>query len=144
MKLQDAIVSAAKKHGIDEVLVIYTSKIDMRPWIGEKARLRHPGSEPLPLERARSLVKDYGQCALVIGKDVAGFTAALKAIEDDLHKNGFYKAWAITNAQLGECADIHCHEALGIDIVATLQRYKKNVKIPLPGEYPPWGIVLLE
>ena len=145
MKLQDAGVAAAKKQGIDEVLVIYTSKLELKEWIGERQQWRDKQSiKPLQIERARLLLREYSECALIIGKDATGFTEALKKIEDELHAKGFYKAWAVCNDALKNSLSMPCHMWFNIDIVATLARYKKNMPVTVPGDYPPWGIILVQ
>jgi hypothetical protein len=145
MKAQDAVVAVAKQQGFDEVLVIYTSKLDVREWVALRSQwIQGTTAEPLNVERARSILKEYGQCAIILGKDPVTFAEQMLAIEKELRSGGFYKAWAITNAPLGKNMKMPCNEWFHIDIVATLAKYKKNLQIPMPGDYPPWGIMLLE
>lgn len=144
MSLQDTVADIARKHGVDEVIVVYTSKLELREYVAERARWAQTVSrQPLTLERARTLLREYGSCALVVGKDGAKFREALQAIEKDMHAKGFYRAWAVINEPVGS-ATMPSMEWFGIDIVATLKKYKKNLHVPVPGDFPPWAILLVE
>ena len=144
MGTQDIVAAIAKKNGVDEVIVVSTSKLELKEWVAERAKwLQNPAKQPLCVDRARLILREFGECALIIGKEAATFTVALHAIEDELHKKGFYRAWTILNEPLGKTTEPSM-EWFSIDIVATLRRYKKNLASPMPSEYPPWGIILLQ
>jgi hypothetical protein len=144
MGLQDVLQQIAKQHGIDEVMVLYTSKLDVRDWVIVKSGWNKQISRPvLTAEKSRLLLKDWSQCALVVGSG-EDFSDKLIAMEQVLHKKGFYKAWAVLNGPVESCDKRPCCEWFGIDMVGTLLRYKKNLQKPLPGTYPAWGLVLIE
>lgn len=142
---QDIVTIAAHEQGIDEVLVIYTSKLEVRDWIGHRAawNVSCP-RQPLGAEKSRLLLKEWSQCALIVGPTKENFPEKLVAIEAELHKRGFYKAWAIFNVPLCDAPQRPSFEWFGIDIVSTLMKHKKNLTPPIPGDYQPWGVVLLE
>jgi len=142
MSVQDIVAEVARKNGVDEVMVISTSKLEVKEWVGERCRWLK--AEPLSTAQARIVLREYGECALVVGKDALKFREQLQAIEHDLRKKGHYKAWAIINEPLGQHSLMPCHEFFCIDIIATLRRYKKNLQLPEPGDYAPWGIILIE
>ena len=145
MKVQDLVLKLAKERGIDEVLVTYPAKLEVKENVALRAlcRERHAVC-PLPIDRARSILKEYYSCALIIGEKKEGFAEHLLAMETELRKIGHYKAWAILNEPITPTVIQPCHEWFNIDIVATLRRFKKNLATPQPGEYPPWAIMLLE
>jgi len=142
---QDIVTIAAHEQGIDEVLVIYTSKLEVRDWVGQRAAFNnHCSRPPLSAEKARLLLKEWSQCALIVAPTKEAFSEKLVAIEKELHKRGFYKAWAIFNESVCNETSHPTFEWLGIDIVSTLMKHKKNLTPPIPGDYQPWGVVLLE
>lgn len=144
MSLQDTVADIARKQGVDEAIVVYTSKLELREHVAERARWSQSVvRQPLPLDRSRAILREYGSCALLVGKDATKFNEALLAVEKGLHAKGFYRAWAVVNAPVGG-ATMPSMEWFGIDIVATLKKYKKNLAVPVPGDYPPWAVVLIE
>ncbi|MFQ5621729.1 MAG: DUF2284 domain-containing protein [Candidatus Nanoarchaeia archaeon] len=165
----DIVLNAGKKFGVDEALVIYTSKIDVKDAIRYKAKFGElhdalnwvePGYDIQP-EEMRKLLREYTKAILVIGNDgklqLEKFWEAMMAIEHALLINNYPRAFAMmsgpcrgctkcTVKQGKTCADPISRrpslEGVGIDIVSTVKRFKKNVSWG-PG-FHSIGLVLLE
>ena len=166
----DIVLTAGKKHGVDEALVIYTSKIDVKDAIRLKAKFGEKHSALNWIEKGyditpndmRSLLREYTKAVLVIGKEgkmaLDTFWTAMMDIEHTLQLNNFYKALALVSGPCrgcGNCTVVKgkaCNapdkrrptlEGVGIDILSTVKRFKKNVDWSGRG-FHSVGIVLLE
>ncbi len=166
----DIVLTAGKKHGIDEALSIYTSKIDIKDGIRLKAQFgeKHPALNwieekfDITPNDMRQMLREYTKAILVIGKDgkmpLDAFWHAMMDIEETLHLNNFYKSIALVSGPCrgcGSCTVVKgktCAvpdkrrptlEGLGVDILSTVRRFKKNVDWTGKGFYSV-GIVLLE
>ncbi|MEK6874322.1 MAG: DUF2284 domain-containing protein, partial [Nanoarchaeota archaeon] len=103
----DITLAAGRLHGIDEALVIYTSKIDIKDWVYQKAvfsenhntNWSYPPHSIMPADM-RNLMREYTKAVLVIGKNgqmnLKEFRAAMLDIEQKLTLNGFPKALALS------------------------------------------------
>ena len=142
----DAVLEIAKRFNIDEAIDLYTSKIEVVDWVSVKARHQVEFAESwphaVPVERTKQLLHhDYSKAVILLGKDAKTFTASLIAIEAELAKKGFPKAFAFAaGPQEGEPHKVRPSlETCGIDPFGTLKKFKKNVE-----SLPPMGILLLE
>lgn len=169
MDVLNIVLDTAKKHGIDEALIIYTTKIETKDWLLLKCRYgcSHYGKNhacppySIPPEDTRKLLREYTRAILVIGKnnggqDAKAFKKAMLDIENALIINNFNKAIAMTTGPCIACADClhtdHCPfpeqkrpalEGVGIDILATVKRFKRNLEFQ-PQQFPSFGLILLD
>ncbi len=172
MSETEIILSVGKKYGIDEALIIYTSKIDVNEWVEAKCRF---GCEKFGInyccpphtftpEQTRKILKEYRRAALIFGKegsleDQKKFREALIEMEKELFKNNYYKAFALVPGPCNVCS--RCHvldgmqcihpaqkrpaiEGMGIDVFATVKRFKRNFEMNKEKMHIPVGIILLE
>ncbi len=144
-----------KDFGVDEALPIYTSKIEVKEWVG--LRYAYDNTDGCthvvnPL-RTRTILQEYKRALLVIGKKSEQFKEALLLMEKELQAHGFYKALALINGPCDFCSSIDLNPELrrrpslnlmGIDIVATVRRFKKNEPLPKESAVPPYAIILIE
>ena len=165
----DIVLNAGKKFGVDEALVIYTSKIDVRDAIRFKAKFGDThdalnwvevGYDLLP-EDMRKLLREYTKAILVIGNDgkmaLEKFWEAMMAIEHALLINNYPRAFAMVSGPCRGCLKCSVKEGktcadpisrrpslegVGIDILFTVKRFKKNVTWS-PG-FNAVGLVLLD
>ena len=134
----DIVLRVGQKYGVDEALSIYTSKIYFNYWVGLKYRYDNQDSckHTMSPDQTYRLLKEYRRAVLVIGNN-----------KDDFNKEGHYKAIALVNGPCalckGEKTARPALESLGIDILATVRKFKKNVKQPAIGEYPQYAILLV-
>lgn len=150
----EIVLAVGKDFGIDEALSIYTSKIYVNDWVGMKYKYNNSNgcSHIISPEQTRKLLGEYSKAVLVIGKKADDFKAAVLAMEKELCKKGYYKALALINSHCDLCnkekeacsAKRPSLELMGIDILATVRKFKKNVEQPKEGEMPPYAIILVE
>lgn len=151
----EIVLAVGKGFGIDEALSIYTSKIYVNDWVSMKYKYNNSGScsHMISPEQTKKLLGEYSKAVLVIGKKTEDFKIAVLAMEKELYKKGYYKALALTNGQCDFCssngknsatAKRPSFEPMGIDILATVRKFKKNVEQPKEGEMPPYAIILVE
>ncbi|MEM4263782.1 MAG: DUF2284 domain-containing protein [Candidatus Woesearchaeota archaeon] len=151
----DIVLAVGKNFDVDEALPIYTSKIYVNDWVGFKYKYNNSGkcSHSIDSDQTRKLLREYSRAVLVIGKKTENFKEAVISMEKELVKNGFYKALALINGPCDLCQTTEngseakhrpSLELLGIDILATVRKFKKNVEQPKEGEMPPYAIILVE
>ena len=145
----DIVLRVGQKYGIDEALSIYTSKIYIHHWVGLKYRYATKDScaHMLNPDQTYKLLKEYKRAVLVLGNKKEDFEKAVVEMEERLIKEGFYKSLALINTPCTLCKkQVNARpsfETLGIDILATVRKFKKNVSQPAVGEYPPYAIILI-
>jgi len=172
MDESDIVLTAGKKFGIDEALVIYTSKIDIlqKMLLQCQFNCKHYGKyytcppHTTPIEQTRELLKEYKKAVLVIGEqgkmDLKKFHQAMAAIEATLKLNNYDKAIALSMGPCSLCDTCTVLkgkpciypekkrpsvEGMGIDLVSTMKKYKKNIVLEVKGvKFPSFGLVLLE
>ena len=141
--------------GIDEALPIYTSKIDVKDWIGLKYAYDNTDgcNHLIGPDKTRNILREYKRALLVIGKSNEQFKEAILKIEQELKTNGFYKAFALINGDCEFCSGLDLNpetsrrpslDLLGIDILSTVRRFKKNEPAPKESEQKPYAIILVE
>ena|GEM_PF-3975111 len=144
----DIVLRVGKKYGVDEAVSIYTSKIYVNHWVGLKYQYANKDSckHILGPDQTYKLLKEYRRAVLIIGSKKEDFNKAILEMETQLIKEGLYKALALINSPCALCSKEKIArpslESLGIDILATVRKFKKNVKQPAIGEYPPYAIIL--
>ncbi len=165
----DITLAAGRLHGIDEALVIYTSKIDIKDWVYQKAvfsenhntNWSYPPHSIMPADM-RNLMREYTKAVLVIGKNgqmnLKEFRAAMLDIEQKLTLNGFPKALALSMGPCDICKECTlvknepCAypdkrrpsiEGTGIDIIGTVKKFKKNFETQ-GRRFVSVGLILLE
>jgi len=94
---------------------------------------------------------EYKKAVLVIGDngnmDLKKFGVALLDIEKTLRLNSYYRAFALAMgpSMANKKVDRPTLEDLGIDMVATVKKFKKNMEpLEFVGRYPSFGLILLE
>lgn len=171
MDESDIVLTAGKKFGVDEALVIYTSKIDVKESVPiycqygcehfQKYWTCPPAS--IPIEKTRELLREFKRAILVIGEqgkmELKKFKEAMWEIEKTLKLNNFKKAMGLTMGPCNWCEKctypkkpcIHPEkhrpslEGMGIDVAGTAKKYKKNIEQEIGNiRFPSIGIVLLD
>ncbi|MBW2986657.1 DUF2284 domain-containing protein, partial [Candidatus Woesearchaeota archaeon] len=88
----------------------------------------------------------YKRAVLIIGNKKTDFHKAILEMEHQLIQEGYFKAIALINGPCALCKKSDearpSLEALGIDILTTVRKFKKNIPQPKSGEYPPYAIIL--
>lgn len=150
----EIVLAVGKNFGIDEALSIYTSKIYVNDWVSMKYKCNtHGCSHMTSPEQTRKILGEYSKAVIVIGKKTEDFKTAVLAMEKELYNKGYYKALALINGSCDFCdsngknntaAKRPSFEMMGIDILATVRKFKKNVEQPKEGEIPPYAIILVE
>ena len=126
---EDLIGPVAHKHGVDEFLSIYTSKIEVKHWVRAKA-LYLSDSKGLPVWETREILREYSRALLIIGKkNQPAFMEAIQEMEQMLANNGFYKTFIFTLHPDSTYIDA---AASGIDIVGTVKKFKKEFDVLVP------------
>lgn len=166
----EIVLEVGKKYNVDEALVIYTSKIDVRDWVNLKCAFgcEHysknwscPPNSISP-EQTRNLLREYTKAVLVIGDngamDLKKFRQAMLDMEDKLVLNGFPKSIALSMGPCDICEKCTlpdgklCRyplkrrpsvEGMGIDVLSTVKKFKKNLEF-LGKRFFSVGIILLE
>lgn len=166
----DIVLATGRKFGIDEALVIYTSKVDIRDWVNVHCRFgcSYFGKnwscppESVSVEQARNLLREYTKAVLVIGDngemDLRKFRKGMLEIEKALRLNNYHKAMAMVMGPCDlcpECAILkggQCIfpedkrpsiEGTGMDIIGTVKKFKKNITL-FHKKFFSIGLVLLE
>jgi predicted metal-binding protein len=168
----DLAVSLGKKFGISEAMVIYTTKIDVKDYVLAKCKFgctRYgtnwccPPNTHTP-EQTRQLLKDYSKAILLIGESKGienhnEFRKGLLEIEKAMMQRGYYKALALPIGGCTTCERcayldgkncIHPEdkrpsvEGMGIDILSTVKRFKKNVDNVDKDKDKRYGLILLD
>ena len=157
MKDVELIVSTGKKFGIDEALVIYTSKIiigdniKLRCKFGCKHYSKNYSCPPhtYTLERFKKILREYKKAVLLIGKadndkKKSEFRKGVLKIEEELRKNKYYKATSFIAGPCNLCETCTLQlaksciepdskraslEGCGVDIIETIKKFKKNFNI---------------
>ena len=173
-KAEQTALSTGKKYGINEAMVIYTAKIDVKDYVALKCKFgctrfgksySCPPNTPKP-EETRKILSEYKKAVLVCGEVKEGFVGQKKisdgilAIERALFLSGYYKSFAMTPGSCTICKDCNCHddkpcrfpekcrptiEGVGIDIFSTLKKFKKNLDVIKDRtKFICYGLILLE
>ncbi len=150
------VLEVGKQYGIDEALLIYTSKVDIREWAalrckyGCKSYGKSHSCPPhsIPIETTRNLLKEYKRAVLVAGQaktpeDEAKFRKAMIEMENALYLKNYYRAFALvpgccTNCEVctaekgGKCKSPEsrrpCIDGTGIDVFALIRKHKKSIQ----------------
>ncbi|MBI4449020.1 DUF2284 domain-containing protein [Candidatus Woesearchaeota archaeon] len=165
----DITLAAGRSYGIDEALVIYTSKIDVKDWVYQKAvysdyfgkNWSYPPHGIVPSDM-RNLMREYTKAILIIGKNgempLKEFRTAMIDIESKLNLNGFPKALALSMGPCDLCKQCTLQkgepcvipdkrrpsvEATGIDILGLVRKFKKNFETG-GKKFASVGLILLE
>jgi predicted metal-binding protein len=144
----DVVLKVGYKYGIDEAVSIYTSKIYVNHWVSLKYRYSNQDccKHTLHPDQTLRLLKEYKRAILVIGNNKTDFHKAVLEMEGQLMQEGYYKAIALINSPCTLCSKQDAArpslESLGIDILATVRKFKRNIPQPKPGEFPPYAIIL--
>lgn len=168
------VLKVGKKYNVDEAMIIYTSKVEVRDWVVlrckygceqyGKSHTCPPNS--IPTETMRNVLKEYKRAILVAAKtkgveDQARLRQALIEMEKALFLKKYYKAFALVPgccdkcepcaAEKGkECTHANekrpCIEGTGIDVFSLVSKYKKNIH-PLTDKnksFESYGLILLD
>ncbi len=168
------VLSVGKKYGIDEAIIIYTSKVEVKKWVVGKCRYgceRYHRSYSCPPHsispnRMKEMMMEYKRAILVVEKPdgdekMRDFRKALIAMEKELYTNDYYKAFALVPGTCTTCETCNavtrktcvnpsenrpCIEGTGIDVFALVKRFKKNAKVNKKASEPfrAYGLILLD
>jgi len=168
------VLKVGRKYGIDEAMIIYTSKIDVMDWVTLRCKYgcenyskcySCPPNSVAP-EKMRKILKEYKRGILVASKtkDLDAqrqFRAALIEMERELFLTKYYKAFALVPCACNTCdkCAVHdgkgcrnpndsrpCIEGTGIDVFNLVSKYKKSLK-PITDKEKPfesYGVILLD
>jgi len=168
----DIVLTAGKKFGVDEALLIYTSKVDIKQQMLLQCQFtckyygKYYTCPPRlnTVDKTRELLKEYKKAILVIGDqgrmELRKFKRAMLAIETTLKLNNYEKAMALSMGPCNLCDTCTVEkgkpciypekkrpsvEGLGIDMISTVKKFKKNLAPELKGRaFPSFGLILLE
>jgi len=168
------VLKVGEKYKIDEAMIIYTSKIEVRDWVTlrckygcEKYGQSHscpPNS--VPTEKMRTVLKEYKRAILIASKtknleDQGRMRDALIEMEKALFLKNYYKAFALVPGSCEKSEDCSakngkecthskdkrpCIEGTGIDVFNLVTKYKKSIQ-PIADKnksFESYGIILLD
>ena len=168
------VLDIGKKYDVDEALIIYTAKVEVKDWVTAKCRYgcgRYHRSYSCPPhsiapKRMREIMREYKRAVLVIEKPDGEekqkeFRKALIEMEKELYLKNYYRAFALVPGTCTSCEvckavkrdtcinpseNRPCIEGTGIDVYALVKRFKKNAKInKKPSEpFKSYGLILLD
>jgi len=168
------VLKVGEKYGIDEAMIIYTSKVDVMDWVVLRCKYgcenygkSHscPPNSITPSEM-RKILKEYKRAVLVAAKtkdtdEQKKFRKALVEMEKALFLKNHYKAFALVPGCCEKCESCAsnekkqcrnpkekrpCIEGTGIDVFALVSKYKKSLK-PITEKDKPfesYGVILLD
>lgn len=168
----DLAVSLGRKYGITEALTIYTTKIDVKDYVAAKCKFGCtkygtnwccPPNTHSP-EETRRLLREYSKAILLISESEGtekhdDFRKGMLEIESAMMQRGYYKALALP---IGACTTcevcaytegkncVHPEqkrpsvEGMGIDILSTVKRFKKNIDTANKDKNKRFGLILLD
>ena len=173
-KPEQIALAEGKKYGINEAMVIYTSKIDVKDYVFLKCKYgctkygkshNCPPNTPSP-EESRKILSEFKKAILVGGEVKGGFQGQVKmtegilAVERALFLNGYYKAFGLTPGSCMMCDNCSvvnqepckypekCRpsmESMSIDVFSTLKKFKKNLDVIKDRtKFICYGLILLE
>ena len=168
------VLKVGRKYGIDEAMIIYTSKIDVMDWVVLRCKYgcenynKCYSCPPHSVEpdKMRKILREYKRAILVAAKtkDLEAqqkFRKALIEMERELFLTKYYKAFALVPCCCNECEKcaVHdgkgcrkpnesrpCIEGTGIDVFALVSKYKKSLK-PITEKdkaFESYGVILLD
>ena len=145
----------ARDKGIDQVVVVQTSRVVTAPWVRMKCQfgcagygtsLCCPPRTPTP-DEMRKILDSYNSGILLHRKITTGakqverLSEAAVDIERSLFLDGYYKAWTLGSGPCSRCkacnmkACLHADrarpsmEACGIDVFATAREYGLPIEV---------------
>jgi len=149
------VLKVGADFGIDEALPIYTAKIEVKDWVGLKYTYDNADgcNHLIGPDQTRNILREYKRALLIIGKTHEKFKEGILSIEKELKSYGFYKAFSLINGPCAFCSGIDLNpeisrrpslDLMGVDIFATVKRFKKNELPPQEGKTTPYAIILVE
>ena len=159
--------------GVDDALIIETSKVYTAPWVRMKCqfgcvgygeRLCCPPHAPAP-ERTRAILDSFTRAILLHRhwqkgyRTVEEFNDVIVDLETAIFLDGFYKAFSMASGPCTRCAECNisgtCRypdrarpsmEACGIDVFATAREHGLPIKVvrDRDEERDVFGLVLIE
>jgi len=145
----DLILNVGKPFHIEEALILYTSKIEVKDWVGLHHKYNQIGCKHgINPEKTRKILNEYKRAVLLIGNNLEKFREGVLAIEKALYPFS-YKVFALLNEPCGLCSKKETElrpslAMMSIDTVATIKRFKKNFNAPDKGDYLPYALVLFD
>lgn len=167
-------LKVGKKYKIDEAMVVYTSKVEVKDWVVLRCKYgceKYGKSYSCPPhsvspDTMRKILKEYKRAILVAGKtkDIEAqkkFKQALIEMEKALFLKNHYKAFALVPCCCDNCEEcaVHkgkgcrnpnetrpCIEGTGIDVFALVSKYKKNIHTlsDKNKSFESYGLILLD
>ena len=167
------VLEVGKKYGIDEAMVIYTSKVEVKDFVLLKCKYgcENYGKshtcppDSIPPEKMKDLLREYKRAILVVAKakdeeEQTKFRKALIEMESALCSKDFYKSFALVpgccsgcdvcgHEEKG-CKEVHhrrpCIEGTGIDVFSLIRKHKKNIQTveAMKKAAERYGLILLD
>ena len=168
------VLEVGKKYGIDEAMIIYTSKVEVRDWVVLRCRYgceKYGKSYSCPPnsispDEMRKIMKEYKRAILVAAKtkdigEQQKFRKSLIEMENALFLKNYYKAFALVPGCCDKC-DVcgsekgrackdpkhrrPCIEGTGIDVFSLVRKHKKNIQTieDRQKSFESYGLILLE
>jgi predicted metal-binding protein len=166
-------VAMALKEGVDDAVIVKTSKVFTAPWVRTKCqfgcggygqRLCCPPHSPTP-EQTRAILDSYSRAILLHRhwqkgyKTVKDFNDVLVDLERTIFLDGFHKAFSMGSGPCTRCAACNLSggcvhpektrpsmEACGIDVFATAREHSLPISVVRDHneERDIFGLVLVE
>lgn len=168
------VLGVGKKYGIDEAMIIYTSKVEVKDWVLLKCKYgcenygKSHSCPPnsIPPDETRKIMREYKRAILVVAKtkelkEQKKFRKALLEMEKALFLKNHYKAFALVPGCCDNC-DVcavqegkqcrnpitkrPCIEGTGIDVFALAKKHKKNIQTikDMKKAFESYGLILLD
>jgi len=170
----NTILGVGKKYDIDEAMIIYTSKIEVKDWVLLKCKYgceKYGASYCCPPnsikpDEMRKILREYKRAILVVSKtknieEQAKLRNALIEMEKALFLENHYKAFALVPGCCDKCDKCSagnsegcknpqhkrpCIEGTGIDVFALVRKHKKNIQTinDRKKSFESYGLILLD
>lgn len=167
------VLDVGKKYGIDEAMITYTSKVDVKDWVLMKCKYgcgNYGKSYSCPPnsinpEDMRKIMREYKRAIFIVMKtekqdDQKKFRKALIEMEKALFLKNYYKSFALVPCPCKDCSECNaisgkpcknkdnrpCIEGVGIDVFSLAKKHKKNIQTisDMNKTFESYGLILLD
>lgn len=169
----EIVLRVGKKYGIDEAMITYTSKVEVKDWVllkckygcGKYGKSYSCPPNSIPTDEMRKILREYKRAVFIAAKtkNLEGqkkFRKALLEMEKALFLKNYYKAFALVPCACDKCEvcgtiegrpcvskdNRPCIEGTGIDVFALAKKHKKNIQTiaDMKKAFESYGIILLD
>lgn len=167
------VLDVGKKYGIDEAILTYTSKVEVKNWVlmkckygcGNYGKSHSCPPNSIPPEEMRHIMREYKRAIFVVAKtkdltEQQKFRKALVEMERALFLKNYYKAFALVPCACDNCDSCKapegkacvckdnrpCMEGTGIDVFSLAKKHKKNIQTvkQMKDSFESYGLILLD